>query len=61
MQPPSADILVSFSTKDLANALRSISFFPDQGSAAAIDRGLMFSTNRRPSFCSRDWRSFGRP
>ena len=42
-QPPSAELLVSFSTNDLANALRSHLFLSQiKDPLAAIDRGLMF-------------------
>ncbi len=41
--PPSAELLVSFSTNDLANALRSHLFLSQiKDPLAAIDRGLMF-------------------
>ena len=42
-QPPSAELLVSFSTNDLANALRSHLFLSQiKDPLAAIDRGLLF-------------------
>ncbi len=43
-QPPSGDLLLSFSTNDLANALRSHLFLSREikDPLAAIDRGLMF-------------------
>lgn len=47
-QPPSAEILVSFSTNDLANALRSHLFLSQlKEPLAAIDRGLMFLHEHR--------------